>query len=501
MNYYVPSYKNNSRICLKRKKSKKHLWIISILSILALSYMLMGFSSKSQETETVAELQPGAEVPTESHQSTDSEKSNQTPRPDAVSQHVATQQPSSDDDTSDSAKDTLSQERDTQSVAASSPSIQEKIVSISSGDTLMGLLTAQGLPRAEAHTIISTLQDVFNPRRIRQGQEITLAFETMDQYDPMFQSMNLKLGVTKEVQVERCPENGFVAQEIVRELQTRPVRADAEINSSLYNAAVSAGMPVEVLMQMIRAYSFDVDFQRDIRHGDSFEVLFNEQLDEDGNFIRGGDVLYANLNTRGRTLPIYRYETSDGEVDFFNSKGESVRKTLMVTPIDGARLSSGYGMRRHPILGYSRMHQGLDFAAPTGTPIMAAGDGVVEFAGRRGNYGNLIRLRHPNEYQTLYAHLSRFASGIRQGARVTQGQIIGYVGTTGLSTGPHLHYEVHHRGSHVNPATVDTPPGRTLEGQELEKFLAAKENIQTLFASLEKRDKLARVNQDALSSR
>jgi len=166
----------------------------------------------------------------------------------------------------------------------------------------------------------------------------------------------------------------------------------------------------------------------------------------------------------------------------------------MVTPIDGARLTSGYGMRRHPILGYSRMHPGLDFAAPTGTPIMAAGDGVVEYAGRKGNYGNYIRIRHPNEYHTVYAHMSRFASGIRSGARVRQGETIGYVGSTGMSTGPHLHYEVHHRGEHVNPATVDTPPGRTLEGQELERFMQVKDDLETLFASLETRDRLVRLD-------
>ncbi len=371
---------------------------------------------------------------------------------------------------------------------SSTPNL-EKTVTVSSGDTLMGLLVREGLSRTEAHDIISALQKVFNPRRLQQNQELVLAFENADDHAPKFQSMNLKLDVTREVLVTRCPENGFTSQELRHELESRPVRAEAPINSSLYNAAMDSGMPMDVLMQVIRAYSFDVDFQRDIRAGDRIEVLFEERLDSEGNVVRGGTLLYAGLNTRGRDLPIYRYEATDGETDFFNARGKSVRKTLMVTPIDGARLSSGYGMRRHPILGYSRMHPGLDFAAPTGTPIMAAGDGVVEYAGRKGNYGNYIRLRHPNEYHTVYAHMSRFASGIRSGARVTQGQIIGYVGSTGLSTGPHLHYEVHHRGSHVNPSTVDTPPGRTLEGQELELFLQARDELEILFASLEPRDK------------
>jgi murein DD-endopeptidase MepM/ murein hydrolase activator NlpD len=371
------------------------------------------------------------------------------------------------------------------------PLFEEKTVVVSSGDTLMELLVREGMARGEAHTVITALTDVFNPRRLRKGQEITLAFETGEDLDPVFHSMNLRLDVTREVQVARCEENGFVCTEIEYELGSRPVRARAEISSSLYNAAIAEGMPIDVLIQMIRAYSFDIDFQRDIRPGDQFEALFEEKIDENGNFVRGGSVLYASLNTKGRTLPIYRFETTDGEIDFFNDKGQSVRKTLMVTPIDGARLSSGFGMRRHPILGYNRMHQGLDFAAPTGTPILAAGNGVVEFAGRNGGYGNYIRIRHANEYHTAYAHLSRFASGIRKGTRVKQGEIIGYVGSTGVSTGPHLHYEVQHRGKHVNPASAQTTPGRSLTGEELDRFMGTKRDMETLFVSLEKRELLA----------
>lgn len=190
-------------------------------------------------------------------------------------------------------------------------------------------------------------------------------------------------------------------------------------------------------------------------------------------------------------MPIYRYQTEGKEADFFDAHGKSVRKTLMVTPIDGARMSSGYGMRRHPIQGYTRMHHGLDFAAPTGTPIMAAGSGVVEQAGRNGSYGHYIRIRHPNNYHTAYAHLSRYAGGITKGQRVKQGQTIGYVGSTGLSTGPHLHYEVHHRGKNVNPASVKTPPGRTLEGDELKRFQLVKSGLEELYAAIEEQTRLA----------
>ena len=374
------------------------------------------------------------------------------------------------------------------------PEIEKRTITVSSGDTLIELLVHEGLDRGTASMVINSLKDVFNPRQLRKGQEVTLAFEIADNGDSLFHSLNLRLDVTSEVQVIRAPENGFVSKEILYELDKRPVLARAEICLSLYNAAIKAGMPVEVLIQMIRAYSYDVDFQRDIRPGDRFETLYEKMLDENGNFVSGGAILYASLNTSGRTLPIYRYETSDGEVDLFNEEGQSVRKTLMITPIDGARLSSRYGMRRHPVLGYSRMHKGLDFAAPTGTPIMSAGDGVVDYSGRKGGYGKYIRIRHANEYKTAYGHLSRFASGIRKGVRVRQGQIIGYVGSTGVSTGPHLHYEVLHRNKNINPSSIKTPPGRILKGEELERFFLAKRDLETLYASLTKQGKLASVD-------
>ena len=487
MDYYDPSYRHGSRIFFKRRRNNKPFLLAALVFMLMISFFLVGFGSNS----STKQYNPSQSHENSTHSNVTSHPGTEISSLDVSGFHGIEPMPKSE---SPAGQDPSITALDGQEIDEPLVSIEEKSVTVSTGDTLMELLVREGLDRFEAHNVIATLEKVFNPRKIRQGHEVVLAFESMDEHGPVFQNMNLKLDVTRTVEVARCPENGFVAQDLTFELGTRPVRSEAEINSSLYNAAVNAGMPIEVLMQMIRAYSFDIDFQRDIRPGDKFEVLFEERVDGNGEFVRGGSVLYANLNTRGRNLPIYRYETSDGEVDFFNDKGQSVRKTLMVTPIDGARLSSGYGKRRHPILGYSRMHQGLDFAAPTGTPIMAAGDGVVEYSGRKGNYGNYIRLRHPNEYHTVYAHMSRFASGVRQGARVKQGEIIGYVGSTGLSTGPHLHYEVHHRGSHVNPSAVNTPPGRTLKGEELEKFMTAKNDLEALFASLEKCDKVAKAD-------
>jgi murein DD-endopeptidase MepM/ murein hydrolase activator NlpD len=370
--------------------------------------------------------------------------------------------------------------------------LSEKMLTVSSGDTLIKILLDAGLAAPDAYQAVNTVKEVFDPRKLRQGQELHLTFDAGDAGDdPVFQGLRLKLNVDRELQLINSVESGFQARELRVDLETRHVSAKTLINSSLYQAAIDANLPIDILMQMIRAYSYDVDFQRDIQPGDSIEVLYEEKVNEDGLALKSGAVLYASLHTRGTSLPIYRYETKDGERDFFDPNGKSIRKTLMVTPIDGARISSGYGMRRHPIQGYNRMHKGLDFAAPTGTPIMAAGNGVVEFAGRKGSYGNYIKLRHSNEFQTVYAHMSRYGAGIRSGVRVTQGQIIGYVGSTGASTGPHLHYEVIHRGKHVNPATVKMPSGRVLEGDELKRFNIAKAGIQKLYASLEDRTRLA----------
>lgn len=390
------------------------------------------------------------------------------------------------DERSDSSHEQLASVRPEEPPAEATDSVLEKIVRVARGDTLMGILLDAGLARTEAHAAVSALQEVYNPRSLRPGHELVLTFVpgAEDQEDGFFAGLRLQVDVDRNVMVLREGEEEFSAKEEQWELQVVPFAVRGEITSSLYNSAVQAGMPSSVLIQMIRALSFDVDFQRDIHPGDHFEALFERELDEHGQAVRDGALLYAALETSGRSLRIFRFTALDGETDYFNERGQSVRKTLMLTPIDGARLSSGYGMRRHPILGYSRMHRGLDFAAPTGTPIMAAGNGVVTHAGRKGNYGITVELRHPNEYTTLYAHMSRLARGITRGARVKQGQVIGYVGSTGMSTGPHLHYEVHLRGQHVNPASVDSPPGRTLAGKDLELFKAMTNQVRAQYAAM-----------------
>ena len=235
-----------------------------------------------------------------------------------------------------------------------------------------------------------------------------------------------------------------------------------------------------------------MDFQRDIRPGDGFEVMFKRFHDAEGNLVHNGAIVHAALTLSGERRPIYLHTTADGRTGYFNEKGESARKALMRTPIDGARLSSAFGKRRHPVLGYSMMHRGVDFAAPAGTPIYAAGQGSIVYAGRKGAYGNYIRLRHNRLYATAYAHMRRFARGMAKGRRVKQGQVIGYVGSTGRSTGPHLHYEILREGRRVNPFKVKMPSGRKLTGKELERFLAARDDIDRQYAAPAPGSKLAK---------
>lgn len=382
---------------------------------------------------------------------------------------------------------------DSATVAPAQPHIERRTLKVSKGDTLMKVLLKAGSDRREAHAAVTALSSVYDLRRLMPGQTVTVAFRDSDSADAAAQLTGVVLRVSPERDaVARLDDaGGFTGQEIERELETRPQRAAAQIDDSLYLAAQRAGVPAEIILELIRLYSFDVDFQRDIQPADSFEVLYESQYLENGELAQNGDILYARLTVGGTALPLYRYSTSDGLTDYFNEKGHSVRKALMKTPIDGARLSSRFGKRRHPILGYTKIHRGVDFAAPRGTPIMAAGRGTVEVAGWNGGYGRYIRIRHNGRYKTAYAHLTRIASGVKPGKRVRQGQVIGYVGSTGRSTGPHLHYEVHADGRQINPLGLKLPSGRKLSGNELARFQEERVRLDGVFAALQHEHKVA----------
>lgn len=372
----------------------------------------------------------------------------------------------------------------TETASVPENAIRHETVVLEKGSNLMATLTATGLERTTAFNAIEALRDVYNPRKLRAGQEFDLVYAADNEKDnELLDLLSFRPDPETIVSVSRT-EEGYSASSDKIELTTSRNVASGTIEQSLFLAAERNGVPLPVLMDMIELYSYEVDFQRDIQPGDRFEVMYQEFTNDAGERVRYGDVLYASMTLSGHEVRLYSYVDSNGEKDFYNQKGESYRRALMRTPINGARLSSGFGKRKHPILGYTKMHKGIDFAAPVGTPIFAAGNGTIAKIGRNGGYGNYIRIRHNDSYDTAYAHMKGFAKGLKQGSRVKQGDIIGYVGTTGRSTGPHLHYEILKNNTQVNPIRVKMPSGKKLKGKELETFLAEAENLREQYAEL-----------------
>ena len=354
------------------------------------------------------------------------------------------------------------------------------------GDTLAAILIWAGAKQSDAEAAIAALRQHYDPRRIHVGQEIRIAFTphsieaASSKAEPgNFEGFSVEPDLNHQVHVTRG-RGGFVANKVKNVLTRTLAFAESDIDLSLYAAGKKVGLPNATFTELIRAYSWDIDFQRDIRRGDSFKVIYERVIDAGGRLMRASDIVFAALTLTGKRHVIYRFTTDDKHTDFYDEMGRSVRKALLRTPIDGARLSSGYGRRQHPILGYNKMHRGVDFAAPRGTPVYAAGNGTISYAGRNGTYGNYCRIRHNAKYSTAYAHLKRFARDIRRGKRVKQGQIIGYVGTTGRSTGPHLHYEILRDGLRTNPMRVKMPSGRKLKDAELTRFQATKTRVDEL---------------------
>jgi len=266
-------------------------------------------------------------------------------------------------------------------------------------------------------------------------------------------------------------------------LTKKTVYKESNISSSLYESAVKSGVKPNVIVEFARIYGFQIDFQRDIWKNDSFQIIYENFLNDKGEIVDTGNIIYANLILQGKEYRLYYFKGKNIE-DHFDENGQSIRKTLMKTPINGARLSSGYGNRKHPILGYTKKHMGTDFAAPMGTPIMASGDGKVIKAGWCGGGGNCVKIKHNSVYSTVYAHMSKFGRGIKKSVRVKQGQIIGYVGSTGLSTGPHLHYEVIENGKKINSQKLKLPSGKILKSKEREKFEVVKIKTNVLKSEL-----------------
>ncbi|MBL8630758.1 MAG: peptidoglycan DD-metalloendopeptidase family protein [Rhodospirillaceae bacterium] len=358
-----------------------------------------------------------------------------------------------------------------------------KTVKVKAGDTLGDVLQRSGVDRSVAVDIVEAIKQVYNPRRLQSGQALTLNFIDHAN-DRHLGEMSFETSPGQTVAVERADDGSYIARKVVAETHRETVRYDGTISSSLFAAAADAGVPDKVMSDMVSMFAYDVDFQRDIQEGDTFSVMFDRTVTKDGRVISNDGIKLASMTLSGSTNKLFAFYMPDGTVDFYNEKGEGIRKGLKRTPINGARLTSGFGARRHPILGYTKMHQGIDFGAPIGTPILAAGDGVIEKREVFGGYGNYIRIRHGDGYATAYAHLSRFGKNVQVGRRVKQDEIIGYVGTTGSSTGPHLHYEILQNSRQVNPMKVKFASSQKLEGTLAAKFREARLSTERQYAAL-----------------
>lgn len=369
----------------------------------------------------------------------------------------------------------------------------ETHVRVGAGDTLGDVLARAGVDGADAVQAIDALRDVFNPRALKAGQKVKVTFEKSPHGfgHGGFHMVSLNADPLREVGAQRDGKGGFAGVETMRQVSKQVAHGAGTIKSSLFESAQTAGVPMPVILAMIKALSYDVDFQRDIQSGDEFAVVYEGFYDTKGKLLRAGEMLYAAVTLSGTPIAMYRFDNGQGTVEYFNEKGESIKKALLKTPVDGAKISSGFGMRNHPILGFTKMHKGIDFAVPTGTPIQAAGDGMVEIAGFNGSYGNYVRLRHGSGMGTAYAHMSRIAVGIKPGKRVAQGQIIGFVGSTGRSTGAHLHYEVLKGNDQVNPLSVKMPTNVRLAGRDLDRFKAVKRDTDTLLVKIPPATRLA----------
>lgn len=350
----------------------------------------------------------------------------------------------------------------------------DKLVSVEKGDTFISILTKQGLGYDDAHEIYNAFKKVYDPKKIRVGQKLLIKGIYDNQLNKITHISSIVLQTNNmERFVLNKKENGtYKISSEKEELISEVNNAMGTISGSLSQSMNRQGVPHKVVNEFIKIFSYSVDFRRDVRKGDKFEIVFENNITKEGKVASTGNILYAGLQLRNETVSLYRFKDAKGNVDFYNDKGYAMKKSLHRKPLafQNARVSSPFGKRRHPIYRDLRIHWGIDYAAPRGTKVFAGGDGVVKEAKYNGGYGNYIKIRHNSEYSTAYGHLSSFAKGIRAGSRVKQGDVIGYVGSTGRSTGPHLHYEVVQKGKRVNPTTIKASTGNNLAGKELKSF-------------------------------
>ena len=347
---------------------------------------------------------------------------------------------------------------------------------INEGETFDGILNQYQIDEEEIQNLKKKLSEIINLNKLNTNQLIYL---TIDQADNQIKDFIFQISNKEKIYLTKDEKSNFNQEIILTKLDKKIIYQENIIMQSLYKSATDKKIPPNTIIELARIYGFQVDFQRDIRKRDRFQIMYEVFVDESGKDIETGNILFANLILSGEDNSLYYFD-EEGSIGHYDKNGKSIQKALMKTPINGARLSSPFGMRKHPIDGFNKMHRGTDFAAPMGTPIMASGSGTIKKAGWCGGGGNCVVIRHNSTYETIYAHMSKFAKGIKKGIRVAQGQTIGYVGSTGKSTGPHLHYEVVVNGKKVNSQTLKLPSGKILKGKEREIFETKKIKLDVL---------------------
>jgi murein DD-endopeptidase MepM/ murein hydrolase activator NlpD len=350
---------------------------------------------------------------------------------------------------------------------------------ISDGDTLGSVFAEAGVSNSDSTAIIDAFSRKVDPRKLSIGTSVVLNYFKSPAGDLELEGTVITISNSKKIKISKNIEGKFSALELQIPLIKKIEYRKGVIKNSFNATARELSIPSNAIVGMVRAFSYDIDFQRDIKSGDKLEVLMDKFYNSDEKLAHNGDVVYASLTLRGKKISIYLYKNINGDVAYYNEKGESIRKEFLRTPVNTVRVSSKFGMRNHPVLGYTRMHKGVDFAAPIGTPILAAGSGTIEVAKRNGQYGKYVRIKHNALYSTAYAHISRFANGIKPGAKVKQGQVIAYVGMTGVTDGPHLHYEVIEKGKQINPLKFKSASSSgKLLGKDLELFKRTRKQIE-----------------------
>ncbi len=337
------------------------------------------------------------------------------------------------------------------------------------GETIASILKYYEIDKKHINLISQEIKNLKITKRLTENLIIDLVIEKNISKENRVYKVDIPISKTSMVKIKRTEENKFVSEKIITKLFKKIFFIENEIKNNLYSSAVKVGVEPNIIVEFARIFGFEIDFQRDIREGDTFQILYEKFFDENGEFVKNGNILFTQMRTHNNDLALYRFGNNKN-YGYYDVSGKSIQRALMKTPINGARLSSSFGMRKHPISGFTKMHRGTDFAAPLGTPIMASGTGTVILAKWCGGGGNCVKIKHNSTYTTVYAHLSKFARGIKAGAKVKQGRIIGYVGSTGISTGPHLHYEVIVNGKRVNSQTLKLPSGKILKNEEREAF-------------------------------